>query len=134
MLNVLPSALRVSSRAAAIAAKQSGRPAILQQRPDRDRTGPELGPDRAGLCSQELSGPLILRFLINVFNNPQQESREVGGGGGGSSSSRPEEASERMRIRRKTSRSDAKRGEDDGRAISQYQVFFCLTGSLGPKP
>lgn len=56
MLNVLPSARRVSRRAAAIAAKQTGRPAILQQ--DWTETGPgpgpALGPDWAVLCDWEL--------------------------------------------------------------------------------
>lgn len=65
---LLPSVLRVSRRAAAITAKQGGRPAILQQ----DRAGPTLDRDRAqtGPCSGIRRR---LRGLIKVFN-PRQES------------------------------------------------------------
>ncbi|TNN54334.1 hypothetical protein EYF80_035484 [Liparis tanakae] len=77
MISVLPSALRVSSRAAANTAHQSGGPAILQRRLNRnwDRNWARTGP---ASCDPELSGQLIVRVLIKVFN-PQQESREVGG-------------------------------------------------------
>lgn len=79
IFGVLPSVLRVSRRAAAITAKHTGTPAILQQ--DWTETGPELGPGRAVPCDQEPPVSWGVCWterrrssLINVFN-PQQESR-----------------------------------------------------------
>lgn len=97
-------------------------------------TGPTPGPERAGLCDQELSGQLTRRVPIKGFN-PQRESREVGGVGDGgrgregSSSRRPDEASERM-IHRKTSRRDGRRlGGRDGDITISGLLSHWLFGS-----
>lgn len=92
---------------------------------DWTETGPELGPDWAVFCDQELSAQLILRVPIKVFN-PQQELRESGGSRRG----QPDEASERRMVSLRTSRRDGGgRRWEGGITISDALLSHWLFGS-----